>query len=225
MLILGASVVHRMDKKLLKKPRHLELQESPLESPGLPMHSPMDPPPAHRGPGRPVARPGAGLHPQQPSQFPGSYATPPGSAFDSSKRGPGRPPGRCAQLRRLLGGRQLWVSTGVFPWYYAMWALAWKICSTELTLLLPRQVGRVWCSVSPHRTLMELLAVDTARQNPKVLCFFHEQSTFCVACMLQCAHVYPAHVPFCGARCPCASLMARWSSGHRTPCCLRVCTP
>ena len=98
-------VAHRMDKKLLKKPRHLELQESPLESPGLPMHSPMDPPPAHRGPGRPVARPGAGLHPQQqqhPQQLPGNYATPPGSAFDGSKRGPGRPPGRWALLCALV---------------------------------------------------------------------------------------------------------------------------
>ncbi|CAK0779853.1 hypothetical protein CVIRNUC_004871 [Coccomyxa viridis] len=74
----------RPEKKLSKKPRHLELQEVGLESPSTPaaMASPADTPLGGLGPGQRMSRPG---------QLTGSY---PGTGGFDVKRGPGRPAGR-----------------------------------------------------------------------------------------------------------------------------------
>ncbi|KAK9914957.1 hypothetical protein WJX75_002902 [Coccomyxa subellipsoidea] len=107
----------RMDynKKLSKKPRHLELTDSPLDTPSgtpLPSYPPMDPLQQHRGPGRPSMRQsGYGEAAAAAPGF-GSYEAkrpigrPPGSGPGSAepKRGPGRPPVRLTS-QPSLGGR------------------------------------------------------------------------------------------------------------------------
>ncbi len=79
------------NKKLSKKPRHLELTDSPLDTPTgtpLPVYTPLDPPHQHRGPGRPSMRQGGGYGEA-------AVTAAPGSGGYEAKRPPGRPPGRC----------------------------------------------------------------------------------------------------------------------------------
>lgn len=92
----GCCAGNRVDfnKNKLKKPRHLELTESTLETPSgtpLPAYSPLDPmgraPQQHRGPGRPSMR-----------QAGYTETVTPGSGAYEAKRPPGRPPGRHAHL-------------------------------------------------------------------------------------------------------------------------------
>ncbi|EIE19317.1 hypothetical protein COCSUDRAFT_48907 [Coccomyxa subellipsoidea C-169] len=125
------------NKKLSKKPRHLELTDSPLDTPTgtpLPVYTPLDPPHQHRGPGRPSMRQGGGYGEAVAAAAPGSGGyeakrppgRPPGSGPGSAepKRGPGRPPvrlstqpslgGRTSKRKGGLGGAA--VGTGTTPY-------------------------------------------------------------------------------------------------------------
>ncbi|CAL8468299.1 g7839 [Coccomyxa elongata] len=110
--VMGARVDYT--KKTHKKPRHLELTESPLDTPAgtpLPTYTPLDASQQQqRGPGRPSMRPFA-YDPAAAGPASGGYEAkrppgrPPGSGpgLAEPKRGPGRPPVRLTSQPSLTG--------------------------------------------------------------------------------------------------------------------------